>query len=117
MDYGAVGDGLADDTAAINKAMSDGSRCGVNCAGSTVKGAVVYFPIGTYRVSSSIVSYYNTQIVGEINSDGNIPTIQAATTFTGNGVISSDVYLADGTTEWYINTVSLKLLYIDISNY
>jgi hypothetical protein len=37
-----------------------------------------------------------------------MPVIQAAPTFTGNGVFSSDVYLAGGTSEWYVNTVSLR---------
>lgn len=41
----AVGDGIHDDTAATNKAISYGSRCGEKC-GSSVKGAVVYFPAG-----------------------------------------------------------------------
>ena len=67
-----------------------------------------------YRVSSSIVSYFDTQIVGEIEPGaGGMPVIQAATTFTGNGVFSTDVYLADGKSEWYLDTVSLlSLLFI-----
>lgn len=44
--YGAIGDGLADDTAAINRAMSDGGRCGSNCNATSAKGAVIYFPPG-----------------------------------------------------------------------
>jgi hypothetical protein len=47
-DYGAVGDGKTDDTAAINKTISDGNRCGGKCGSSSFKGALVYFPSGKY---------------------------------------------------------------------
>jgi hypothetical protein len=66
MDYGAKGDGVTDDTAAINLAISDGGRCGANCGSSTIYPAVVYFPPGTYLVSSSIIQYYNTQFLGDV---------------------------------------------------
>lgn len=46
-DFGARGDGVTDDTEAVNRAISDGGRCGANCGASTVKGATVYFPPGT----------------------------------------------------------------------
>jgi polygalacturonase len=67
MDYGAKGDGVTDDTAAINRAISDGGRCGANCGSSTIYPAVVYFPPGTYLVSSSIIQYYNTQFLGDVS--------------------------------------------------
>lgn len=125
MDYGAVGDGVADDTDAINNAISDGDRCGINCESSSVKGALVYFPMGkksldpktfqltnssgTYRVTSPIISYYDTQLVGALDPTGEYtgggPTILAGSTFTGFGVISSDVYLPGGQSEWYIEQV------------
>ncbi|KIM94816.1 glycoside hydrolase family 55 protein, partial [Oidiodendron maius Zn] len=101
IDYGAVGDGLTDDTAAINAAIADGNRCGNDCGSSSTKGAIVYFPPGaSYLVSTPIIAYYNTQLVG--NGNGH-PSIIAAPKFVGLGVITSDVYLG-GTAEWYINT-------------
>lgn len=47
-DFGAIGDGVNDDTAAIQAAVSTGDRCGVNgtCASSTTTPATVYFPAG-----------------------------------------------------------------------
>jgi hypothetical protein len=66
-DYGAKGDGVTDDTAAINLAISSGGRCGPNCGSSTVFPAVVYFPAGTYLVSSSLIQYYNTQMLGDVS--------------------------------------------------
>lgn len=66
-DFGAKGDGKTDDTAAINKAISDGARCGETCHSSTITPAVVYFPPGTYLVSGSIIQYYNTQFLGDVS--------------------------------------------------
>jgi len=49
LNYGAYGDGLHDDTNAINRAITDGQRCGAGCESSSVKGAIVYFPTGKYK--------------------------------------------------------------------
>ncbi|KAL7624109.1 hypothetical protein AAE478_005666 [Parahypoxylon ruwenzoriense] len=109
MDYGAKGDGKTDDTAAIKKAMNDGNRCGKNCNGSTLKNAVVYFPRGTYLVSSGIPVLYGTQLIGDAND---WPTLMAAKTFIGTSVLSTDEYTGGGTgtdgldQEWYVNTAS-----------
>jgi glucan 1,3-beta-glucosidase len=102
---GAKGDGVTDDTAAINLAISDGNRCGSGCNSSTMKGALLYFPAGTYLVSGSIISYYNTQLVGNPNS---IPTLKASATFVGLGVIDTDYYIPGGNgAKWYINQESI----------
>ncbi|KAL5617780.1 hypothetical protein FOVSG1_000002 [Fusarium oxysporum f. sp. vasinfectum] len=99
-EFGAKGDGVADDTDAINKAISSGGRCGGGkCTGSTIYPATVYFPPGTYKVSSSIIQYYNTEIIG---NPLDLPTIIAAPSFVGLGVITSNVYTGE-TSEWYLN--------------
>ncbi|KAF7125689.1 hypothetical protein CNMCM5793_001982 [Aspergillus hiratsukae] len=98
-DFGAKGDGVTDDTAAINQAISSGNRCGKGCDSSTTTPALVYFPPGTYLVSKPIVQYYYTQIVGDAV---NLPVIKASAGFTGMAVIDADPYENDGS-NWYTN--------------
>lgn len=98
-DYGAKGDGSTDDTAAIMKAITDGNRCGKGCDSSTVTPAIVYFPAGTYVVSTPIIQYYYTQFIGDAL---NPPTIKASAGFQGIAVIDSDPYEDDGS-NWYTN--------------
>jgi glucan 1,3-beta-glucosidase len=93
-DYGAKGDGSTDDTAAIQNAIAAGGRCGQNCASSTTTPGVVYFPAGTYVVSSPIFDYYYTMLIGNPND---VPTIKASSGFNGgNGgyVIDADPYFS-----------------------
>ncbi|EXJ87179.1 glucan 1,3-beta-glucosidase [Capronia epimyces CBS 606.96] len=100
-DYGAVGDGVTDDTVAINNAVSDGSRCGMGCDSSTTTPAIVYFPPGTYAVSAPIVQYYYTQFVGDAIT---IPTIMALPSFEGLAIIDTDPYIPGGNgAQWYTN--------------
>lgn len=68
VDYGAVGDGVTDDTKAINKAMQDGKRCGEKCNGSTTKNAIIYFPPGKYLISTTIEMPFGTQVIGDVSA-------------------------------------------------
>ncbi|KAF9481746.1 glucan 1,3-beta-glucosidase [Pholiota conissans] len=92
-DYGAVGDGIHDDTAAINSAISAQGRCGLGCESSTVSPAIVFFPKGTYLVSTSIIPYYYTQLIGDAKTP---PTLLASASFSGMAVIDADPYIPNG---------------------
>ncbi|KAL7943507.1 glycoside hydrolase family 55 protein [Trichoderma barbatum] len=85
--FGAKGDGVTDDTAAINAALSSGNRCGANCDSQTTTPAIVYFPPGTYIVSSPILLYYYTHLIGDAT---NLPTLKASRNFAGIAVIDSN---------------------------
>lgn len=98
-DYGALGNGVQDDTAAINNAITAGSRCGLGCDSSTVTPAIIYFPPGTYKVSAPIVQLYYTQFIGDAVEP---PTISANTNFSGIALIDSDPYENNGS-NWYTN--------------
>ncbi|KAF7322584.1 hypothetical protein HMN09_00036900 [Mycena chlorophos] len=101
-DFGAKGDGVTDDTAAINSAISSGGRCGGgSCPSSTISPATVFFPAGTYLVSSPLIAYYYTEMVGDARTP---PTLLAAPGFSGIAVIDPDVYIPGGNgAEWYTN--------------
>ncbi|KAF2768644.1 putative Exo-beta-1,3-glucanae [Teratosphaeria nubilosa] len=94
-DFGAKGDGVTDDTAAINSAISSRDRCAPgSCQSTTVTPAVVYLPAGVYMINSSIIDYYYTQIIGNPNC---MPTIRAFSTFEGSlGMIDADPYQSNG---------------------
>ncbi|KAH6656455.1 pectate lyase superfamily protein-domain-containing protein, partial [Truncatella angustata] len=107
-DFGAVGDGVTDDTAAINRAAAAFSesdlltlRCGEDCGSTTTLGAVVYFPPGTYLISTPIIQYYYTQFVGNPSDRA---VIKGTFNFTGIALVDSNVYIPGGNgDEWYIN--------------
>ena len=87
-DHGAKGDGLTDDTqaiqAALDAALAESSRQRFN--GDVIQ--VVYFPDGTYRVSDTLRAYRNTTgknyviLLGE--SRANACVTLADNTFTGD---------------------------------
>lgn len=116
-DFGAKGDGSADDTEAINKAVSDGKRCGENCDSTTTTPAIVYFPPGTYMVSKPIIQYYYTQFIGDAKQ---LPTLKATASFEGMGLIDADPYYPNGDGKnWYTNQNnfyrSIRNFVIDVS--
>lgn len=67
LEHGAIGDGVADDTAAINRAVAAADALQADEAATVTKpsiGAVVYFPPGTYLTSGISLSGKSCTIRG-----------------------------------------------------
>ncbi|KAF7360849.1 Glucan 1,3-beta-glucosidase [Mycena sanguinolenta] len=134
LDYNAVGDGIADDTEAINHAISgtltygfelcltvltDGGRCGEGMLRPQLYSSR---PAKQYRVTQPIIPYYYTSLVGDYNDK---PTLLADANFVGIAVIDADPYIpgavnADGTgVNWWTNQNnffrSVRNFVIDVS--
>ena len=75
-DFGAVGDGATDDTAAINAALASGAKC-------------VHFPSGTYKIYATIVVPANVSITGDGTSASIIDGSSATFASLTNGTLIS----------------------------
>jgi len=108
-DYGAKGDGVTDDTQAIQKAISEGGRCAPGtCSGSTTTPALVYFPSGTYLVTEPIIQYYYTNLIGNPSC---LPVIKVVSgRFNGRWVLDSNPYgyQPDGKLAWGATNVFFR---------
>ncbi|KAI1387830.1 glycoside hydrolase family 55 protein [Hypoxylon trugodes] len=109
-DFGAKGDGTTDDTDAITKAMnSPDNRCLQGCASTTTTPAVVYFPSGTYLISSSIVPPYFTQLVGDPTDR---PVLKGTADFKGFGLVDGNPYYTEN-----LNWISTNVFYRQMRNF
>ncbi|KAI0438962.1 glycoside hydrolase family 55 protein [Xylaria telfairii] len=109
-DYGARGDGVTDDTAAIARALNDGgNRCLQGCASTTTTPAVVYFPAGTYILSKSLMPPYFTQLIGDPT---NRPVLKATSNFAGFGLVDGNPYFGEP-----LNWVSTNVFYRQMRNF
>jgi len=78
-DFGAVGDGLTDDTAAIQAAL--------DAAANRQVPAVVYLPSGAYRITSTLKIASTISMVGEYSGVGPPPAqITGVTLFADNSL-------------------------------
>jgi hypothetical protein len=59
LDYGAVGDGVTDDTDAIFAAIN--ATAGLISAGTTISGGTVYFPTGQYLIRPDVLNLADMQ--------------------------------------------------------
>ena len=96
-DFGAVGNGVADDTAAIQLAFT---------YARTLLNPVVYFPAGTYLVAST-TTLYNLSSGMEVHGDG-----MDATIIKWNASTSSTIALFAGAASGSIDSATIRDLAI-----
>jgi hypothetical protein len=97
--FGATGNGTTDDTAAIQAAINSAF---VNSA-TVPQGGVVYFPVGTYMISTPLVVPPYVTLQGTYMQRGsvaNVVAIKATSTFVGSGLVT----MVDATTGGYLTT-------------
>lgn len=106
-DFGAVGDGVTDDTVAIQAALD-----AIASKSSSSIGGTVFVPSGRYLITAPLGMWVGTSIEGETSGlVGIAPNPNTGTTF----VVSA--YLSDGVTQWTSstlntgNTVSGRILF------
>lgn len=97
-DFGAVGDGVTDDTVAIQAAHDASIQ--------------VFYPSGTYNISSSIVLGFNAQVIGE----GNITTASSGTGTIINATTSAYAYTQDAVVNSQIQGARFSNVRINCQN-
>lgn len=86
MSYGAAGDGVTDDTAAIQNAVNANDA--------------VYFPSGTYKVSSAVSLKANNTMFGEGAS--------SVILYTGTAASQGAFYVNSGSATVYVDNVTIQ---------
>ena len=87
-DLGAKGDGVTDDTAAIQKAIR----------GRSTTRSVIYFPAGTYLVSSGLKASSYSVFFGDPT---NRPVIKASASFSGSVLLTGSVRTSSGLADFF----------------
>jgi glucan 1,3-beta-glucosidase len=108
--FGAKGDGVTDDWAAIQAAFDYANATDTRNAsvwGTTGAPAVVYIPAGTYRLSKPLQSYIDTVVMGDPT---NRPVLQASSDFSDPFLYLGWDPRLDPTINFYI---SLKNVVLD----
>ena len=75
--------------------------------------ATVYFPAGTYLVSSSLVDQYYTNLIGDPT---NRPVLKATANFQGLGIIDGDKYYGDNDPN-VPNWISTNVFFRQVRNF
>lgn len=125
-DFGAIGDGKADDTIAIQKAIDDLYRSPLEGNASQLKeGGIVYFPAGQYVVSNTVyITKAGISLEGDTATTSVIipkgelkdQKIYFDNKLAGNSVFDFVYYNMAGTTgtRSFIRNISMKNLRFDL---
>ena len=113
-DYGAKGDGVTDDTLAIQAAI-DHNRGSINAKAF----AVVYFPPGIYLVSDTLVVYSGTELRGNSVTPPTIKLAPATVKFTNTSSLQPLIATTSGydqTTNysshhWWDNSIASNCIF------
>jgi len=89
--YGAVGDGITDDTAAVQAAIDAASGSIGPISGGFVTGNAVIFPNGTYLISSPLTTVSGVSLIGY----GPASRISASSSFAGSALIRLEAASGD----------------------
>lgn len=82
-EYGAVGNGLIDDTAAIQAAIND----------AQAEGLAVFFPAGTYKLSSALSVFGDLRLIGAGGGAGGAgKTILKSSASSGHTILDQETY-------------------------
>lgn len=111
LDYGAVGDGVADDTAAIQAAIDSFG------GPSTATGGTVYFPNGNYKITAPLLLNYNTSLLGEkfltfITAAGDFEAIRwnsAIPSYSRHISIDGFRFVGAGESSGFTNNTAIRL--------
>ena len=112
--YGALGNGIKDDTDALQNAINTDGKGGTRYKNEvTTRPAEVFVPGGTYKISKTIDLRLNTILVGDPN---NRPIFKAAANFGGESLINGYDFATDGTAGTTNFLVAIKNVVIDTTN-
>ncbi|KAI1107370.1 glycoside hydrolase family 55 protein [Jackrogersella minutella] len=112
--FGAKGDGVTDDSEALQNAINAGNsyaQRNTNSLGTTGQPAVVYLPKGVYMIAEPIQFFVGMILMGD---PINPPTIKAAGNFSGDFMIYAKDPSQGATTNFY---VGMKNVVVDSTSY
>jgi hypothetical protein len=101
-DFGAVGDGVTDDTAAIQAAINSVSHTtwqGSTAAMYTKGGGTVYFPPGRYRITQTLLVGQHCRLLGVATNGYYLPS---SSSFNGSSIVAD----FSNPNSWVISTAN-----------
>lgn len=113
--YNVVGDGIADDTdnlqKAINAISADPNSAGTRYNNEvTTRPALVYIPGGTYRLTKTLDLRLNTILVGD---PLHRPVFKASANFNGDSLINGNDFATNGASGTTNFLIAIKNIVID----